>query len=204
MKAYSRVRSLLVAVLLALITIVSCLGFSACIFVNSGKLTNESGFIVEGGRFEKGSILEASLIDGESEEYSQVLATIEGERYDKTKPVYVFEISVKKDGVKVQPNGKVKVTVPISENVADYDALHIKDGGKIERLSVAYKNGNATFETGSFSKFALVKRVSSGGKTAEISIAAAETAAIAAVAERRTLRRNTPFIRLPEELFPDF
>lgn len=164
MKAYSRVRSLLVAVLLALITIVSCLGFSACIFVNSGKLTNESGFIVEGGRFEKGSILEASLIDGESEEYSQVLATIEGERYDKTKPVYVFEISVKKDGVKVQPNGKVKVTVPISENVADYDALHIKDGGKIERLSVAYKNGNATFETGSFSKFALVKSVSSGGE----------------------------------------
>lgn len=164
MKAYLRVRSMLIMVLLVLVTIVSCLGFSACLYANSDKLTNENGFVVEGGRFEKGSILEASLIDGESKEYSQVLTAIEGERYDKTKPVYVFEISVKKDGVKVQPNGKVKVTVPISENVTDYDVLHVKDSGKLERLSVTYKNGKATFETGSFSKFAFVKRVSSGGE----------------------------------------
>ena len=36
--------------------------------------------------------------------------------------------------------------------------MHIKDDGKIERLSVTYKNGIATFETDSFSKFVFVKK----------------------------------------------
>lgn len=158
-------RKILLSVFLALISIVVCLGLTACDFGGSDKLTNEGGFTVVGGNFEEGSVLETSLIDSESEDYYQAIALIASESYDATKPVYVFEISVKKDGTKVQPNGKVKVSVPISADLTGYDVLHIKDDEKIERLKVTYKNGIATFETNSFSIFVFVKKVSSGDGT---------------------------------------
>lgn len=77
--------------------------------------------------------------------------------------MYVFELSVEADGVKVQPNGKVKVTIPVSDDLTGYDVLHIKGNGTVERLSVAYKNGTAIFETDGFSKFVFVKKTASGG-----------------------------------------
>lgn len=164
MKVYLRKGSFLLTIFLALIMILSCFGLSACnpelpeIPVTSGKLTNESGFVVEGGDFGEGATLSASAIDEESEDYSQVITAIEGQNYDKTQPVYVFEVSVEKDGVKVQPNGKVKVTIPVSGDLTDYDVLHVKSDGSVERLSVTYENGMASFETDSFSKFVFVKK----------------------------------------------
>lgn len=164
MKVYLRKGSFLLTMFLALIMILSCFGLSACnpelpeIPVSSGKLTNESGFVVEGGDFGEGAALSASVIDGESEDYAQVITAIEGQNYDKTQPVYVFEVSVVKDGVKVQPNGKVKVTIPVSGDLTDYEVLHVKSDGTIERLSITYENGTASFETGSFSKFVFVKK----------------------------------------------
>lgn len=104
-------------------------------------------------------MLETSVIDSESPDYDTTISLITSEDYDKDEPVYIFEISVKKDNVKVQPNGKVKVSVPIETDLTGYDVLHIKGDGKIERLSVTYKNGIATFETDSFSKFVFVKKV---------------------------------------------
>lgn len=154
-------RKILLSVLFVLISLATCFGLVACGFGSFGKLTNESGFVVEGGGFEEGAVLEASSIDGESEEYDQTLAAVSAYGYDKESPVYVFEIAVKKDGVKVQPNGKVKVTVPISEDLTGYYVLHVLDLGSIESLTLTYKNGKATFETSSFSKFVFVKKVTS-------------------------------------------
>lgn len=155
-------KSIFLTFVLALISLISCLSLTACSFNNTEKITNDAGFVVEGGGFEKGCTLEANIIDSESQEYSQIMNKISSQSYDNTKPVYIFEISVMNNGVKVQPNGKVKVTVPISENLAGYDVLHIKDDGKIERLTATFGDGKATFETDSFSKFAFVKKISSG------------------------------------------
>lgn len=163
MKSCSIKRTTLLIAFLALIAVVSCFGLSACGIGGSSKLTSENGVVVEGGGFEKDCTLEASLIDSESEGYSQVISAIEEQSYDKTKTVYVFEVSVLKDGVKVQPNGKVKVTIPVSEDLTDYDVLHIKGDGSIERLSITYKNGKAIFETDSFSKFVFVKKILPAG-----------------------------------------
>lgn len=163
MKSCPIKRTTLLIVFLALITVVSCFCLSACGLGSTSKLTSESGVVVEGGDFEKDCTLDASLIDSESEGYSQVISAIEEQSYDKTKPVYVFEVSVFKDGVKVQPNGKVKVTIPVSGDLTGYDVLHIKDDGSIERLSITYKNGKATFETDSFSKFVFVKKILPAG-----------------------------------------
>lgn len=155
-------KSILSTVFLALISLALCLGFSACAVGDSATLTN-GGFIVEGGGFERGCVLEAGAIDDESEEYSRIVSAIADYDYDKTKPVYVFELSVKKDGVKVQPDGKAKVTITIGEDLTGYGVLHVKDDGKAERLSMTYKDGKATFETNSFSYFAFVKKLSADG-----------------------------------------
>lgn len=169
MRYFFKHKSILSAILFAFLSITLCFGLSACAFDESGKLTNESGFVVEGGGFEQGSVLEASAIESESEEYRRIITAIAEQDYDKTKPVYVFELSVKKDGVKVQPDGKVKVTIPINEDVTGYDVLHVKDDAIAERLSMTYKDGKATFETDSFSAFVFVKKLSSsdGGNTDE-------------------------------------
>lgn len=158
MKICKTEKSILSTLFLTLICMISCIGLSACSFGNGGKLTNENGFVVEGGNFAEGSVIEARVIDSTSNEYEETLTIIASESYDNTKPVYVFEISVKKDNVKVQPNGKVKVSVPVSTDLTGYDVLHIKSDGKIERLTVTYKNGIASFETNSFSKFVFVKK----------------------------------------------
>ena len=131
---------------------------TACGGNNTQTLKSDDGIVVEGGNFEDGAVLETSEIDSESSDYKTTISLIASEDYDTEQPVYIFEISVKKDNVKVQPNGKVKVSVPVEADLTGYDVLHIKDDGKIERLSVTYKNGIATFETDSFSKFVFVKK----------------------------------------------
>lgn len=125
------------------------------------KLRTESGIVVEGVKFEEGSVLEANIVDSKNQEYSSIITKIEGEKYDKTKDVYVFDLSIIKDGVKVKLNGKVKVSIPVTYDLTGYDVLHIKDNGEIERLNAIYKSGIVTFETESFSKFVFVKRIES-------------------------------------------
>lgn len=150
MKSLSR--KILLPVFLALISILSCFGMTAC---GTNKLSNDSGFVVEGD-FEEDSVLEAGLIDSENEGYASTISIIASQTYDKTKPVYVYEISVKKDGEKVQPNGKVKVIVPVEEDLTGYEVLHIKNSSDVEKLTLTYENGTATFETESFSYFVFV------------------------------------------------
>ncbi len=160
---YSRKKSILSTVLFILISIAACFFLSACGLGKLNKLTNESGVVVEGGSFKKGAVVESRVLDETSEDFRLALSLISSQSYDKTKPVYAFDLSVLKGGVKVQPKGKVTVTIPISEDLTDYLVLHIKDDGKVERLALTYERGSATFETDSFSVFAFVKKASSGG-----------------------------------------
>lgn len=148
-------RKIVLSMIFAFISIVSCFGLVACGSDNSIKITNDDGFAVV-GEFEEGSVLETSVIDETSTEGKQVMSLIESEDYDEDKTVYIFEISVKKDGEKIQPNGKALVSVPVSADLTGYKVLHIKGGGKIESLSATYSNGFATFETSSFSTFVFV------------------------------------------------
>lgn len=126
---------------------------------------NASGAKVEGGGFEQGSTLEVNRILLDSNEGAEVLDAISAQDYDTSKPVYIFDISVLKDSVKVQPNNKVKVSIPLSYGVdlTDYLVLHIKDNGSIEKISLTIEGGNAVFETDSFSKFVFVKKKASIG-----------------------------------------
>ena len=162
-----RVFSTVLSLFLALISLFSCFTIAACDFGGSTRLTGDGGVFIEGGDFAAGAALKARFLDEESEAYGSVLGAIEAQDYDKAQPVYVLELSVEKDGEKVQPNGKVKVTVPFETNLKDYFVLHLKDDGKIEKLSLTYKSGKATFQTDGFSKFAFVKKASSGSEGSE-------------------------------------
>lgn len=162
-------RKSLLSILITICTValVFALATACGVETKLDSLKNGYGIVVEGGSFPEGATLIAVPVDETSEEGKAALEAIKDEAYDKDGKVYVFELSVEADGVKVQPNGKVKVTIPVSDDLTGYDVLHIKGNGTIERLSVAYKNGTVIFETDGFSKFVFVKKTASGGGNGE-------------------------------------
>ncbi len=159
MKSYSTTKSVLLTFFLIVTLMVACFAFAACSMGDASELKNNSGFVVKGGDFPKDATLETEAVALDSTEGKQVLSAISGQSYDESQPVYVFDLSIVSDGVKVQPSGKVKVTIPVTQNLSGYDVLHIKSNGSIERLSATYSQGKITFETSSFSKFVLVKKI---------------------------------------------
>ena len=122
------------------------------------SLQNEYGVTVNGGGFEEGSILVSDSIATTSEEAKEVLEAIADESYNKDGSVYIFDIYVTKDGEKVQPNGKVTVSVPVpGASVDNYLVFHVKDEGSVEKLVVAVADGKISFEVSSFSYFVIAQ-----------------------------------------------
>ena len=71
--------------------------------------------------------------------------------------VAVYDISLEKDGVKVQPNGKAAVSVPVLiAEISEYDVYHILSDGSVESIASTVVDGMITFETDSFSDFVFV------------------------------------------------
>ncbi len=133
-----------------LMAFVLCLVLVACGDVWH-ELKTESG-VTANGEFEKGSSLEVKAEAATGEKGKAALAVVT-KPYDVSK-VAVFDISVVKDGVKVQPNGKVKVTLPkpfASEH--GFVTYHVKNDNSVEELVTTVSGDNVTFETESFSYF---------------------------------------------------
>lgn len=139
-------------VLLALcLAFVLCLALAAC---NNDKKQNklESGNIVAEGDFAEGVTLSTNKLEATDDNYTMAITKIADKDYDKEK-VAVFDISLVKDNAKVQPSGKVKITMPApfaTEN--GYVTYHIK-GETVEELKTFLENGKISFETTSFSYF---------------------------------------------------
>ncbi|MCM1365502.1 MAG: leucine-rich repeat domain-containing protein [Faecalibacterium sp.] len=77
---------------------------------------------------------------------------------DNYKFVSSYDISLEKDGVKTQPNGKVTVKMPLPDGYnADTTAVYyVSADGKAERLESTYDDGCVVFETDHFSEYVLV------------------------------------------------
>ena len=122
------------------------------------SLLNEYGIIVDGGGFEEGSILVSNEIGGTAEEAEAVLTAIADQNYNKDGSVYIFDIYVTKDGAKVQPDGKVKVSIPIPNvQVDNYLVFHVKSDNSVENLVPTVADGKISFETSSFSYFVIAE-----------------------------------------------
>ena len=129
-----------------------CLALVACGDKNGGtnKLTAESGITADGA-FENDSVLKAEAHAADSEKGRAAISAID-KPYDSAK-VAVFDISLTKGGEKVQPSGKVKITMPKPFESDGYVTYHIKGVNTAEELETAIDGNNISFETTSFSYF---------------------------------------------------
>lgn len=129
------------------LTMVSCV--KKCKSVN--KLVDESGVTVY-GTFEKGSKLEVKKQSSESKQGKEAIMAIT-KPYDSAK-IAIFDIALTRNGEKVQPGSKVKVTLPIPfEATEGYVTYHIKGDNIVEELTTIVNGDKISFETTSFSYF---------------------------------------------------
>lgn len=115
------------------------------------ELTAESG-VSASGTFEGGSALKAEAHTAESEKGRAAISAID-KPYDSAK-VAVFDITLTKGGEKVQPSGKVKITMPKPFEADEYVTYHVK-GDVVEELETAVVGDKISFETTSFSYFVI-------------------------------------------------
>jgi len=152
-------KSLFVTIILLLIAIFT-FSLTACDGGNNTleSITNEYGIVVDGGGFEEGSTLVSNEIVATTEEATAVLTAIADRNYNKDGNVYIFDIYVTKDGKEVQPNGKVKVSIPIlNVQVDNYLVFHVKSDNSVENLVPTVADGKISFETSSFSYFVIAE-----------------------------------------------
>lgn len=119
--------------------------------VTVNELTAESG-VSASGTFEGGSKLKAEAHTADSEKGRAAISAID-KPYDNAR-VAVFDITLTKGGEKVQPSGKVKITMPKPFEADEYVTYHVK-GDVVEELETAVVGDKISFETTSFSYFVI-------------------------------------------------
>ncbi len=124
-------------------------GENTAITVN--ELTAESG-VSASGTFAGGSKLKAEAHAADSEKGRAAISAID-KPYDSAR-VAVFDITLTKGGEKVQPSGKVKITMPKPFEADEYVTYHVK-GDVVEELEIAVVGDKISFETTSFSYFVI-------------------------------------------------
>lgn len=115
------------------------------------ELTAESG-VSASGTFEGGSKLKAEAHAADSEKGRAAISAID-KPYDSAR-VAVFDITLTKGGEKVQPSGKVKITMPKPFEADEYVTYHVK-GDVVEELETAVVGDKISFETTIFSYFVI-------------------------------------------------
>ena len=137
---------------------------SLCLFVNcdggkgggkKNELKSSIGVTLTGGNFGKKAKLITEKVEMTEETAKSTIDKLPKEfKLLADEKMVTIDISVESDGVKVQPGGKVKVSVPAPiKGVEEYMVLHIKSESNVERLDCEFKDGNVIFETDSFSPY---------------------------------------------------
>lgn len=139
---------------LSLCVFASCNGCNGC-GGNTDELKSSMGVTLTGGNFGKKAKLITEKVQMTEENAKSIIDKLPEEfKLLANEKMTTIDISVESDGVKVQPDGKVKVSVPAPiEGVEEYMVLHIKSESNVEKLDCEFKDGNVIFETDSFSPF---------------------------------------------------
>ena len=146
MKKKSLIFFTLALVLLLCVSLVACNANGNTV----NKLSTESGITLDGA-FENDSVLKVEHHAADSEQGKAAIAAID-KPYDSAK-IAVFDISVSKNGEKVQPGGKVKITMLKPFESDGYVTYHVKGDNTVEELKTTVDGNNIYFETTSFSYF---------------------------------------------------
>ena len=149
----------LLCVISAILVALSLCFFASCNGCNGGGKTGElkssMGVTLTGGNFgEKAKLITEKVEMTEENVKSTIDKLPEEYKLLANEKMTTIDISVESDGVKVQPDGKVKVSVPAPiEGVEEYLVFHIKSESNVERLDCEFKDGKVVFETDSFSPY---------------------------------------------------
>ena len=140
-------------VALSLCFFASCNGCNGC--GKKSELKSSAGVTLTGGNFGKKAKLITEKVKMTEETAKSTIDKLPEEyKLLADEKMVTIDISVESGGVKVQPDGKVKVSVPAPiEGVKDYLVLHVRSETEVERLDCEFKDGKVIFETDSFSPF---------------------------------------------------
>jgi LPXTG-motif cell wall-anchored protein len=85
---------------------------------------------------------------------------VQGALGDTVNQFTLFDISLLKDNSKVQPNGKIKITIPIPEgyNKDNLAIYYVSDDGKVTEMTSTVDGSNISFETDHFSYYVLAEK----------------------------------------------
>ena len=144
-----------ISIILTLLSVfVLCIALVACGGNKGDKtiknLSGDCGFTAE-GEFAEGSTLVVEPLRGATDEQKAMIAAKD---ICVDNNMQAYDISVQKDNAKVQPNGKVKITLDFDGDSANgYSVFHFKSDTEMEVLPATLANGKLSFETTSFSVF---------------------------------------------------
>lgn len=136
-----------------------------CVFAGCGncsgcgdktvELKSSTGVTLTGGNFGKKAKLITEKVEMTEENVKKTIEKLPEEfKLLADEKTATIDISVESEGVKVQPDGKVKVSVPAPiEGVEEYLVFHIKSESIVERLDCEFIDGKVVFETDSFSPY---------------------------------------------------
>ena len=156
-------KRLLCIILVVLVAIGLCV-FAICVGCNGDGKTNElkssMGVTLTGGNFGKKANLITEKVEMTEETAKSTIDKLPAEfKLLADEKMVTIDISVESDGVKVQPDGKVTVSVPAPiEGVEEYIVFHIKSESNVERLDCEFKDGKVIFETDSFSPYVFLDK----------------------------------------------
>ena len=144
-----------ITIILSLLSVfVLCIALAACNGNKDDKtiknLSGDCGFTAE-GEFAEGSTLVVEPLQEATDEQKALIAAKD---ICVDNNMQVYDISVQKDNAKVQPNGKVKITLDFDgDSPNGYTIFHFKSDTEMEVLPATLANGKLSFETTSFSVF---------------------------------------------------
>lgn len=103
----------------------------------------------------KDTILVVNTINNNYPNYQQLLNI-----FQKSRNFKMFDIKLESNGVTIQPNGKVKISIPVPDNFdkSNLVVYRVADNGDKTEYAVTVNGDIATFETDHFSTYVLAEK----------------------------------------------
>jgi LPXTG-motif cell wall-anchored protein len=123
---------------------------------------------IDGTSFTTDVYLVVTPIDEHSneEKFDRVSANVENasktiSELKEKELLVLYDVSLFRDNIKIQPDGKVKVKIKIPESLRNrtgFDIIHIADDGKVTTMNAAVEGEYLVFITDHFSDYAIVAK----------------------------------------------